>query len=250
VVVTAPDRREETMAAIGGKPGDLFIDELEETRSGWASQGNRARSGPKTREEGAAVRRRSLHGGLINNHAFIGEQYLNCDNKAVRRKQLQKIMDEGGQIYFGGPVVSHPELAKWEANAYGVTDEEIRQLEQEDLTPEALIGGGWRISTTRNEPWPIAIGTSYVGEGGTYLRAKNEPEKVTAEIDELRQKFASWGVEDLDKATANAVVHSEADEDHGSFVQNVIRDYCDTPELQDKMREVFVLRYQARSGLF
>jgi pyrroloquinoline quinone (PQQ) biosynthesis protein C len=238
------------VAAIDAKPGNAFIEELEEIRSGWQQRGSRPRSGAQTREEGAAARRRSLHGGLINNHAFIGEQYLNCDNKAVRRKQLQKIMDEGGQTNFGGPVVSHPLLANWEAQAYGVSEEEIRQLEQEDLTPEALIVGGWRIYTTRHEPWPIAIGTSYVGEGGTYLRAVQEPEKVNAEIEELRRKFESWGVEDLEKATANARVHSEADEDHGSFVQNVIRDHCDTPELQEKMRKVFITRYYARSGLF
>jgi hypothetical protein len=199
------------MAMMAEKSGDAFIDELEEIRSEWPSS-QRARSGPRTREDGAAAKRRSLRGGVINNHAFIGEQYLNCPDKAVRRKQLQKIMDEGGQIYFGGPIVSHPLLAHWEANAYGLSDEEIAQLEQEDLTPENLVAVGWRISTTRHAPWPIAIGTSYVGEGGTYLRAMREPEKVTAEIEELRQN--------------------------------------DTPELQEEMREVFVLRYQARSGLF
>ena len=238
------------MAATEPKAGNAFIDELEEIRAGWQQRGSRPRSGPQTREEGETVRRRSLHGGVINNHAFIGEQYLNCDNKAVRRKQLQKIMDEGGQSNFGGPIPSHPMLAKWEAIAYGLTEDEINQLEQEDLTAEALITLGWRISETRYSPWPISIGTSYVGEGGTFLRAVKEPEKVAAELKELRDKFASWGVEDLDKATANAVVHSEADEDHGSFVQNTIRDFCNTPELQEKMREAFILRYYARSGLY
>jgi pyrroloquinoline quinone (PQQ) biosynthesis protein C len=238
------------MAATAPKTGDAFIEELEKIRASWPSRGNRSRSGTQTREEGAAAKRRQLHGGVINNHAFIGEQYLNCDNKAVRRKQLQKIMDEGGQSNFGGPVVSHPLLAKWEAIAYGLTEAEIDALEQEDLNSEQLIGMGWRISVTRHAPWPIAIGTSYVGEGGTYLRAVKEADQVAKEIQELRDKFAAWGVEDLEKATANAVVHNEADEDHGSFVQNTIRDFCNTPELQDEMRKTFILRYQARSGLF
>jgi len=141
-------------------------------------------------------------------------------------------------------------LAKWEAIAYGLTEEEIDALEQEDLVPEQLIGMGWRIYVTRHAPWPIAIGTSYVGEGGTYLRAVKEADQVAKEIQELRDKFASWGVDDLEKATANAVVHNEADEDHGSFVQNTIRDFCNTPELQEEMRKTFILRYQARSGLF
>ena len=210
---------------------------------------NHVRRGSPSREQGAESRRRGLRGGS-DNHAFTGEQYLNCPDKAIRRKQLQKSMDEGGQSYFGGPIPSHPTLAKWEAKAYGLTDQEIEQLEQEDLTPEQLIARGWRIFACRTEPWPVAIGTSYVGEGGTYLRSVNEPEKVSAELEELRQKFASWGVEDLENATANARVHAEADEDHGSHTQNVIRRFIDTPELQDEMRRTFILRYYSRAGKF
>jgi pyrroloquinoline quinone (PQQ) biosynthesis protein C len=159
-------------------------------------------------------------------------------------------MDEGGQSYFGGPIPSHPTLAKWEANAYGLSDEEITALEQEDIAAEDLVSRGWRIWMTRNEPWAVGIGTSYVGEGGTYLRSVHEPEKVSAELAELRKKFESWGVEDLDKAMANAAVHAEADEDHGSHTQNVIRDYCDSDELQEQMRKAFILRYYSRSGKF
>jgi pyrroloquinoline quinone (PQQ) biosynthesis protein C len=238
------------MAATAPKSGNVFIDELEQIRASWPRKGTNSRSGSRSREEGAAAKRRSLRGGVLNNHVFIGEQYLNCDTKAIRRKQLQKIMDEGGQSNFGGPVVSHTLLAEWEAMAYGLTEAEIRQLEQEDLTPEALISGGWRIAVTRNAPWAVSIGTSYVGEGGTYLQAVEQAAQVASEIQELRDKFASWGVEDLDRATANTVVHTEADEDHGSFVQNTIRNYCNTPELQEQMKRTFILRYQARSGLY
>jgi len=237
------------MTAIDPRPGEAFIDELEELRDELGMKANHVRRGSPSREQGAESRRRGLRGGS-DNHAFTGEQYLNCPEKAIRRKQLQKSMDEGGQSYFGGPIPSHPTLAKWEARAYGLTDEEIERLEQEDLTPEQLIARGWRIFACRTEPWPIAIGTSYVGEGGTYLRSVNEPEKVSAELEELRQKFASWGVEDLENATANARVHAEADEDHGSHTQNVIRRFIDTPELQDEMRKTFILRYYSRAGKF
>src|SRR5438067_12234934 len=136
--------------AIAAKPGDAYIDELEAIRDEWiANEGPRDR--PKSREQGAEGRRRSLKSGS-NNHAFTGEQYLNCPDKALRRIHLTKIMDESGQSNFGGPVPSHILLAEWEAQAYGVSQEEIDRLRNEDQTPENLVTGGWRIYTTRHDP--------------------------------------------------------------------------------------------------
>ena len=159
---------------------------------------------------------------------------------------LQKIMDEGGQSNFGGPIPSHITLQRWEANAFGVSDHEVKQLEQEDQTPENLITGGWRIYVTRHEPFPLTTGLSYEGEGGRYIESLRAPEKITARLDALRKQFEEWDVDDIEKAMANAVVHADADEDHGRLTQDAIRNYCDTPELQDKMREVFILRHYSR----
>lgn len=236
-------QEERAMTAIEAIPGEAFVDELEEIRGEW-QRGDR-RGGDRSRDEAADARRRGLRGGS-NNHTFTGEQYLNCTDKVMRRKHLQKIMDEGGQSNFGGPIPSHITLQKWEANAYGLTDEEIQILEQEDLTPENLITGGWRIFVTRHEPFPITTGLSYEGEGGRYMESLREPEKIAARLEALRRQFESWGIEDIDRAMANAAVHAEADEDHGSLTQNAIRQYCDTPELQEKMREVFILRHYSR----
>jgi pyrroloquinoline quinone (PQQ) biosynthesis protein C len=231
------------MTAVEPKPGDALVEELEAIRDTWQS-GDR-RGGVRSREEAAAARRKGLRGGS-NNHSFTGEQYLNCQDKSLRRMHLQKIMDEGGQSNFGGPIPSHITLQRWEANAFGVSDDEIKQLEQEDQTPENLITGGWRIFVTRHEPFPLTTGLSYEGEGGRYMESLRAPEKIKERLDALRKQFEEWDVDDLDKAMANAVVHADADEDHGRLTQDAIRNYCDTPELQDKMREVFILRHYSR----
>jgi len=234
------------MAALDAKPGEDFIDELEQIRDSWTS-GERGARAARTREAAAEARRKSLQGSS-NNHAFTGEQFLNCTDKSLRRIHLQKIMDEGGQTNFGGPIPSHILLAKWEAEACGVSPEEIERLEREDQTPENLITGGWRIYTTRHEPFPITTGLSYEGEGGRYIESQRSPEKIKARLDALRKQYEDWDVDDLEKAMMNAAVHAEADEDHGKLTQDAIRLYADTPELQEKMREVFILRHQSRGG--
>src|SRR5579871_1331506 len=192
--------RESTMTAMAAKPTDAFIDELEEIRSEWQNTA-RPRRSQRTREEAAAAKRRSLRGGS-NNHTFTGEQYLNCTDKGLRRIQLQKMMDEGGQTNFGGPIPCHIELARWEANAYGLSNEEITQLERDDQAPEELITGGWRIATARHQPFPITSGLSYEGEGGRYVESLHSPEKIAARLAALRQQFEAWGVEDIDRAMA------------------------------------------------
>jgi len=235
------------MATTTTKPGNAFIQELEQIRTDFRKEAPRGGMTSRSREEGAQSKRSGLRGAAFN-HTFAGEQYVNCPVKDIRRKQLQKLMDEGGQVYFSGPVVSHPTLAHWEAKAYGLTDEEIYKLEREDYLPDELILRGWRVSVCRNAHFSVAIGTSYVGEGETLIRSQTEPEKVAQELDELREQFKSWGVEDLEKAMANRAVHAEADEDHGTFNQWVIREFCDTPELQEEMRQVFILRAHSRLG--
>ena len=75
-------------------PGDDFLEELEGLRRNHLKGGLlRPRPHYKTKEETAESRRR-YHQGGDNNHRFEGERYLNCTDKAIRRKQLRKLIDE------------------------------------------------------------------------------------------------------------------------------------------------------------
>jgi pyrroloquinoline quinone (PQQ) biosynthesis protein C len=191
----------------------------------------------------AAGKRRSFSGGDIN-HRFEGERYINTTDKAVRRKQLRKLVDEGGETSVGGEKVAHPLLSRWEAYAFGVGDEEINELEKGDADPVILVSRGWRIAMDRHCHFSVAIGSGMVGEGGTAMHSA----ELLEAIDRDRKRFQEWGVPDIEKALMNRFEHAGIDIEHADFNEEVVRRYCTTPELQEQMLQVFELRFQMGAG--
>ena len=98
---------------------DELMDGLEEIRASYGGL-RRNRNRPET-IEAIAESKRKVHRGGDGNHRFEGERYLAIqDNKAVRRFQLRKLVDEGGQDSVGGPMPSHPTLQKWHSLEFGL----------------------------------------------------------------------------------------------------------------------------------
>jgi pyrroloquinoline quinone (PQQ) biosynthesis protein C len=225
---------------------DELMDALEEIRSDYTG-GNPAaarRRPPDTPEKLAAEKRR-IHKGGDGNHRFEGERYLNIrDDKAVRRFQLRKLIDEGGQDSVGGPVPSHPTLQRWNSEEVGVSKEEIDRLEREDALPEAFVRNGWWYFMHRTEPWPVLLGSALVSEGAKRLPAVREAQ--LRDLDETRELYESWGIKNIERAMKNQVEHSPigADDDHVVFGENMTRAHVNTPELQERLRKVFTLRVQ------
>jgi hypothetical protein len=226
---------------------DELMDGLEEIRAEYGGR-LRPRSKADTIEKIAEQKRRGHRGG-DGNHRFEGERYLNIDdNKEARRFQLRKLVDEGGQDSVGGPMPSHPTLQKWHSIEFGLTDEEIHQLEMEDFSPEQLVYFGWYYWMHRNEEWPVLLGSALVGEG-----EKRLPEVREAQIralDEARELYESLGIKNVDRALANQLEHSPigADDEHVVFGENMTRTYVNNPELQEALRKVFILRlHQTRA---
>ena len=90
-------------------PGE-FIEVLEQTRTEFLNGKSPYRGDNltgRTKLE-IAESKRKFHQGGDPNHRFEGERYLNTPNKEIRRKQLRKLIDEGGQTTVGGPMPSHP----------------------------------------------------------------------------------------------------------------------------------------------
>jgi pyrroloquinoline quinone (PQQ) biosynthesis protein C len=226
---------------------DELMDELEVIRASYG--GRRAdRTRAETIEAIAAGKRRTHKGG-DGNHRFEGERYLNIDDdKEARRFQLRKLVDEGGQNSVGGPMPSHPTLSKWHSVEFGLTEEEIHELEMADATPEQLTYQGWYYWMHRNEPWPVLLGSAMVGEGEKRLPEVRE--RMIRELDETRELYQQLGIKNVDRAMQNQIEHSPigADDEHVIFGENMTREHVNTPELQEALRKVFILRlHQTRA---
>lgn len=227
--------------------GEEFLEKLEAIRREFlGGQPFRQRRRGSTKEEIAAAKRRRHLGGDAN-HRFEGERYLNCPIRDVRRMQLRKLVDEGGQTSVGGPVPSHPTLEKWHSYEFGLTDEEITRLEKEDPPAESLIVTGWWVALQRSSHWAVAIGSSLVGEGEKRLPEMRE--RYLREIDELREEYLAMGI-NVDRAIALSLEHAPTgvDAEHAEFGASVVRQYVDTPELQEEMGRAFILNLQGRGS--
>ena len=223
---------------------DELMDELEDIRAEW-KQDHPAR--PKaTTIEAIAERKRRAHQGGDGNHRFEGERYINTTNKDVRRFQLRKLIDEGGQDAVGGPVPSHPTLSRWHSEEFGLPKEEIDALEKSDWAPEELVSNGWYYWMHRTEPWPVLLGSALVGEGEKRLPEVRE--QMIQDLEETRQLYEKLGIKDIERAMLNQREHSPigADADHVVFGEDVTKAFVDTPELQERLRRVFIFRLQRR----
>lgn len=229
-------------------PGEEFVEELEQIRLDMTG-GQLLRQKPRALDiDEMAQRRREFHRGGSGVVKMNVERYLNCDVKEVRHDQLRKLIEEAGEDTFGGQWPAHAILAKWESHPFGLTDEEIGELEKQDPSPDSVVSEGWWMGVQRSH-WMTAIGTALVGEG-----QKLNPlvrEKLLKDLDQYHEDLIALEVEDLDHALANRLVHSGVDIEHSEFDARIIRDFCDTPELQDEMRSLFILtiQHQDRKGL-
>jgi len=224
--------------------GDAFLEELEQIRAEQLQgRAYREKSSAKSLAELADARRNRLRGG-DNNHRFEGERYLNCSEKPVRRMQLRKLVDEGGQTTVGGPMPSHPELARWESIEFGITRQEIAELEKQDPLPQRLIVDGWWVNLMRTSHWAVAIGSSLVGEGEK--RIPEIRQRLLKEIETLREEYRAMGIKNVERALAIRVEHSGVDIEHSEFGANVVREHVKTPELKEATRKAFIMTLQGR----
>lgn len=230
-------------------PDDL-MNALEAIRSSYGGRRQESGDRPTPTIASIAEQKRGAHRGGDGNHRFEGERYINIPstNKEVRRFQLRKLVDEGGQDSVGGPVPSHPTLSQWNSEEFGVSHEEIHQLEMSDSRATNLTYGGWYYWMHRTEPWPVLLGSALVGEGEKRLPEVRE--RMIRSLDETRELYQQLGIKNIDRAMLNQIEHSPigADQDHVVFGENMTREHVTSLELQERLRKVFTLRlHQGRA---
>ncbi len=231
-----------TGTARGLVPGEAFLDELEEIRQD-VLDGNPLRDHRPVGDKAAvAAARRRAHRGGGDATNTERERYLKCPVPEVRRKQLRKTIDEAGEDIFGGKWPAHTKLDHWASHEFGITDQEIQQLAKEDPSPERIVLNGWWEHLLRNEAWPLGIGAGLVSEGEKLIPSSRE--QRLKQMDEARDAYTAMGIENVDRVMMRDVLHADVDLDHATFDAEVIRDFCDTPELQEEMRKAFILRIQ------
>ena len=226
-------------------PGE-FIELLEQTRTEFLGGGSPFRGdriGGQTVEQ-IRESKVKFHTGGDPNHRFEGERYLNTTDKEIRRKQLRKLVDEGGQTTVGGQMPSHPTLARWHSNEFGLSNAEIDELERKDAAPETLVKEGFWFDLQRSSHWAVALSSALVGEGSKRLPGSVEHyEKLIADA---RVEFKKLGVKDVDRAVQLLIEHAPfgADMEHARFGEEVVRAAVDTPELQSEALRAFILTMQ------
>lgn len=226
-------------------PGE-FIELLEQARTEFLGGQSPFRGdgvGGQTVEQIREQKMR-FHTGGDPNHRFEGERYLNTTDKMIRRKQLRKLVDEGGQTTVGGPMPSHPALARWHSNEFGLDDKAIDELEKKDASPETLVREGFWFDLQRTSHWAVALSSAMVGEGSKRLPGSVEHyEKLIADA---RVEYAKLGVKDVDRAVQLIIEHAPfgADMEHAMFGEEVVRAAVTTPELQAEAMRAFTLTMQ------
>jgi hypothetical protein len=236
----------ETSARSDALSPESFVEELETLRNDFRKDYPYKVREITGREQltGLGQGKRRQHSGGDINHRFEGERYLNCTDKATRRFQLRKLVDEGGQQTVGGPQVSHPLLSRWESYGYGLTPEEVTELEKGDASPRELVTRGWWVGLMRDSYFGVAIGSGMVAEGENKIHS----DELLAAIERDRARLREWGVADVDRALENRHEHAGIDIDHAEFNEMVVRRFVTTPELHDEMRRAFEIRLQMVSG--
>jgi pyrroloquinoline-quinone synthase len=148
-------------------------------------------------------------------------RYLRCTDHEFQRKLSGVLAEEaeGGQYGAAG----HYQLFHHFAKAIGLTEAEV---EHSRALPGTAAHIYWAELILWTLPWFVAMAAQLAGEG-------QAPAAVMKVHDGLRKHYGLSAEE-----AAFFSVHGEADEDHGSLVEDIVARYIVTPELQEQARAV------------
>ncbi len=148
-------------------------------------------------------------------------RYLACTDPEIGQQLAEVVEEETAGTSTG--TAGHVQLFYDFAEGLGVSRE---QLERAPVLPGAAAHVYWAELILHTQPWFVAMAAQLAGEG--VAPAVNAM---------LRQGLKEhYGLDD--KALAFCRAHEEADEDHSSLTEQIVRRYITTPELQAQARAI------------
>ncbi len=148
-------------------------------------------------------------------------RYLKCTDPEIAAHLYEVVAEESAGTQTG--TAGHVELFYDLAAGLGVSRE---QLERAPVLPPAAAHVYWAELILHTQPWFVAMAAQLAGEGDG---ARNNAIMYQG----LKEHY---GLDE--KALRFYRTHEEADADHGSLTEVIIRRYITTPELKAQARAI------------
>jgi pyrroloquinoline-quinone synthase len=148
-------------------------------------------------------------------------RYLRCSDPEIQQRLGGVVAEEteGMETKTAG----HFDLFLRFSRALGLTDEEVERSPMVAATAAHIY---WAELIPYTQPWFVAMSAQLAGEA-------QAPQAMPLVAEGLQRHYGLSA-----EQSAFFSVHGEADEDHGSLIEDIIARYIVTPELQAQARAV------------
>ncbi len=177
---------------------------------------------------------------LVNINRKDAQIIANCPFPEARRMLLKKYIDEEGQDLVGGGLGAHYEMWLKVAEALGVSRETMNGFA--DVLPIYRFTVDAVFEFAKSRSWIEGVAATYATEGGMWKRYTPESEHGRDDfLDEGEALHRYYGVPKA--ALQFYYVHSHANDEHGDINERILKQFCNTKELQRKALDAARFRW-------
>src|SRR5581483_752831 len=148
-------------------------------------------------------------------------RYLRCTDPEFQQRLSGVVAEESAGT--DTKTAGHYELFLRFSRAIGLSDEEVERAPMQPGTAAHLY---WAELILWTQPWFVALSAQLAGEA-------QAPLMVPLIAEGLQRHYGL-----TPEQTAFFSVHGEADEDHGTLVEDIVARYIVTPELREQARAI------------
>ncbi len=166
---------------------------------------------------------------LVNINRKDAQIIANCPIPDARRMLMRKYIDEEGQDILGGKLGAHYEMWLKVSDALGVPREVMNSFR--DVLPVYRFAVDAIFTFAKEHSWLEGLAATYATEGGMWRQYT--PHEEHGESDFLKEGDALKTYYGLpEEALEFYFVHGDANDEHGSICEAILKKYCTTHEQQ------------------